>query len=133
MSNSELSILMQRLSKAIEKLSSKDIQLILSDSAEVDISVKPVQVTAKPEETISNGVSIDFSAISAQLDRMESRASGSQFLKNLTKLQLQELAKRFSVSVDSGASKERIVEKIVERKIGLRLRQNAFSQVMQVA
>ncbi len=132
MSNFELANLMQHLSSAIQKLSADDVALLLANKATVAIAVTPLTKAghdAKPATATSQNVS----QIAADLDKASSREEGAALLKTLSKAELQSLAKHFSVSVDSSANKERFVEKIVERKVGLRLRQNAFSQVMSSA
>lgn len=133
MSAYELSILMQHLGQAIEKLNSQDFQLLLANKATVNIVVTPS--TEKMCHAIPKSEVIGQSELTTliqQLDDSSSRDQGALLLKSLTKAQLQSLAKYISVSVDSGASKDRIVEKIVERRVGLRLRQDAFAQVMNV-
>lgn len=132
MSNFELANLMQHLSAAIQKLSANDVALLLANKASVDILVTP---TPKVNHVSKLGVAdtLNISQITSKLDAALSREDGANELKTLSKTELQLLAKHFSVSVDSSANKEKLIEKIVERKVGLRLRQNAFSQVMSAA
>lgn len=131
MKTSELAFLMQSLGEALKKLSPHDIQLVLSNKASVGIVVTPSAdlVQRNSSKSVSQTpISIDF--YMDKLDQSNSREDGMLILKDLNKSQLQILAKHISVSVDSGTSKERIIEKIVERRVGLRLRQNAFAQAM---
>lgn len=129
MSNFELANLMQHLSAAMQKLSANDVALLLANKASVDILVTPTpKVNQVSKLVVADRLNI--SQITHKLDVALSREEGASELKTLSKTELQLLAKHFSVSVDSSANKEKLVEKIVERKIGLRLRQNAFSQVM---
>ena len=129
MSNFELANLMQHLGAAMQKLSANDVALLLANKASVDILVTP---TSKVNQVSKLGAidTLDISQITSQLDAASSREEGAIKLKTLSKTELQSLAKHFSVSVDSSANKDKLIEKIVERKVGLRLRQNAFSQVM---
>lgn len=129
MSNFELANLMQHLSAAIQKLSANDVALLLANKASVDILVTP---KSKVNQVSKLGATdaLDISQITSQLDAASSREEGAIELKTLSKTELQSLAKHFSVSVDGSANKDKLIEKIVERKVGLRLRQNAFSQVM---
>lgn len=129
MSHFELANLMQHLSAAMQKLSANDVALLLANKASVDILVTPTpKVNQVSKLVVADRLNI--SQITHKLDVALSREEGASELKTLSKTELQLLAKHFSVSVDSSANKEKLVEKIVERKIGLRLRQNAFSQVM---
>ncbi|MGB4118492.1 MAG: hypothetical protein WBK51_18275 [Polaromonas sp.] len=132
MSNFELANLMQHLSAAMQKLSANEVALLLANKASVDILVTP---TSKGHPVSKSGTTdtLNISQITNQLDAALSREEGATELKTLSKTELQLLAKHFSVSVDSSANKEKLIEKIVERKVGLRLRQNAFSQVMSAA
>lgn len=132
MSNFELANLMQHLSAAIQKLSANDVALLLANKASVDILVTPTS-KAHPVSKLGTTDTLNIGQITQQLDAASSREAGATELKTLSKTELQLLAKHFSVSVDSSANKEKLIEKIVERKVGLRLRQNAFSQVMSVA
>lgn len=129
MSNFELANLMQHLSAAIQKLSANDVALLLANKASVDILVTP---KSKVNQVSKLGATdaLDISQITSQLDAASSREEGAIELKTLSKTELQSLAKHFSVSVDGSANKDKLIEKIVERKVGLRLRQDAFSQVM---
>jgi hypothetical protein len=132
MSNFELANLMQHLSVAIQKLSVDDVALLLANKASVDILVIPSS-RVNHASKLGMAVTPNLSQITNQLDAASSREEGATVLKMLSKVELQSLAKHFSVSIDSSANKEKIIEKIVERKVGLRLRQNAFSQVMSSA
>lgn len=129
MSNFELATLMQHLSVAIQKLSDNDVALLLANKASVDILVTPT-IKVNHVSKLGDTDTLDFARITNLLDAALSREQGAFELKTLNKTELQMLAKHFSVAVDSSANKEKLIEKIVERKVGLRLRQNAFSQVM---
>ena len=131
MKGCELSMLMQQLGAAIEKLNPRDVQLLLASKGAIDIVVTPLH-DGQPNgsnKTIAIMES-DLLALVDSLDTSVSRDQGATLLKELSKAQLQALAKHISVSVDSGANKDRLVEKIVERRVGLRLRQDAFAQAM---
>lgn len=132
MSNLELANLMQHLSAAMQKLSANDVALLLANKASVDILVTP---TSKTNHVTKLGTvaTLNVPQITTQLDAATSREEGAIELKTLSRTELQSLAKHFCVSVDSSANKDKLIEKIVERKVGLRLRQNAFSQVMSAA
>lgn len=128
MSGFELAILMQHLGAAIEKLNPMDIQLLLANKATFDIVVTPAS-GGRPAKPSAMGLH-DVEMWIERLDASLSRELGVALLRDLNKAQLQAIAKHISVSVDGSASKDRIVEKIVERRVGLRLRQDAFAQAM---
>lgn len=130
MSASELSLLMQQLIPAIEQLGAKEIKLLLANKATLNLTVTPIDLTQKtPIQMLSIGSS-EVDEVAAQLEVATSRSQGTEILKTLNKTHLQALAKKFSISADSGITKDRLVEKIVERRVGLRLRQDAFATAM---
>jgi len=131
MSGFELAILMQHLGAAIEKVNPIDIQLLLANKATFDIVVTPA--SGGRSAGSHKPTAMDLHDVEMWIERLDaslSRELGVALLRDLSKAQLQAIAKHISVSIDSSASKDRIVEKIVERRVGLRLRQDAFAQAM---
>lgn len=126
----ELALLMQRIGAAIEKLNPKDVQLLLANKASVNIVVTPIATSVESAAKKSVIDHVDIEAIASKLGRSVSREQGTEVLRSLNRAQLQALAKHISVSVDSGATKDKLIEKVVERCVGLRLRQDAFAQAM---
>jgi hypothetical protein len=119
-----LPLLMRKLSFALDELSSDQINRILKDELRFKIELV-TDITKK--ETPHLEINVD--AYVDKLNEMNDRQSGIKFLGNSTKAVLQVLAKRYQLSVDSSISKEKMVDRIVERAIGLRLRQEAFAQL----
>lgn len=133
MSRSELALLMQRLGAAVDELDPRDVKLVLNNKAFMSIVVTPVakesQGVSSRQDAVHQG---EAEHIAARLEASLSREQGAALLKALNKPQLLGLAKYISVSIDTSATKERLIEKIVERKVGLRLRQDAFAQAMHL-
>lgn len=130
MNTSHLSVIMQRLGKAIERLPVDQIELLMQDKANIKILVTPRSIDSKNAEVFSE---LELSDLNSNLADAVSREDGVRFLSGLTKVQLIVFAKHCSVSVDNSIGKEKVIEKIVERKVGLRLRQGAFTDAMRVA
>ena len=64
-----------------------------------------------------------------ELKKFPDRPSAEIFLSTLKKNELQSLAKKYDLSVDGSIAKDKLVLKLVERAVGLKLRQEAFSQI----
>lgn len=134
MINTELAFLFQQFGLAIQKLRPDDLALLLDNKASFDILVIPSPIekinSYSKSKTDIVATSFDCAKIAQKLNDSPTREMGILALKELNRIQLNILAKYFSISVDSSSNKDKLIEKIVERKIGLRLRQDAFSQVM---
>ena len=130
MSASEIALLLQRFGVALEKLNPTEIKLLLTDMASMEIVVSPSPDNKQISTAKAAAVDIDVTAIANELESSVSREDGVMLLENLTKQQLLAVAKHISLAVDSSLSKARLIEKIVERRVGLRLRQDAFAQAM---
>lgn len=120
----DLPILMRKLSIALEELSPQQINGILSNDVRVKIKLVPTR-----EKKIEEAEPADLEKYLAELREMKDRMSGTEMLEGLKKSVLQSLAKKLQLSIDSSLSKEKLTARIVERAIGLRLRQDAFAQL----
>lgn len=120
----DLPILMRKLSIALEELSPQQINGILSNDVRVKIELVPTR-----EKKIEEAEPADLEKYLAELREMKDRMSGTEMLEGLKKSVLQSLAKKLQLSIDSSLSKEKLTARIVERAIGLRLRQDAFAQL----
>lgn len=114
-------VLMRKLSLAFEELSEKQIDAILSEKLNIKITLVKIHSTSRPEVPVDEYLE--------KLNAMSDRQSGEVFLSVLNKSELQALAKKLDLSVDSSIAKDKLVNKVVERAIGLRLRQEAFAQI----
>lgn len=130
MNASEIALLLQRFGVALEKLNPTEIKLLLTDMASMEIVVSPSPDNKQISTAKAVTVDIDVTAIANELGSSVSREDGVMLLENLTKQQLLAVAKHISLAVDSSLTKARLIEKIVERRVGLRLRQDAFAQAM---
>ena len=124
MTTTEIAKLMQKLSMALEKLPPDQIERLLAD--EVQLSISLVTVKAQREKV---SCSFEPSVYVALLADASDRVQGATVLRDLTKDSLQTLAKHINLSLDSSVTKDRLVDRIVERAVGLRLRQDAFAQI----
>lgn len=130
MTVSEIAFLVQRFGLALEKLHPTEVKLLLADRASMEIVVTPDQCKKQISTAKGTTVELDITAVAVELEKSASREDGVTLLENLTKQELLAVAKHISLSVDSGLNKARLIEKIVERRVGLRLRQDAFAQAM---
>ena len=124
MTTREIAALMRKLSIALEKLPSDQIERLLADEMQLNISLTPVK-TLK----VKDSAGFDPASYLGRLSAVSDRPEGALVLQGLTRSDLQLLAKRINLSVDSSMVKERLIDRIVERVVGLRLRQDAFAQI----
>ena len=126
--------LMQQLSMAAMQLSEKDVERVLANRASLSIVIKPKRVdsTIRNEFHASHAES-DFLPVLQHLETLSARNDGYVLLKDFKRLELEKLARQVYIAVDSSMNKEKLIERIIEKKIGLRLRQNAFAEIMSAA
>ena len=124
MTTREIAALMRKLSIALEKLPPDQIERLLADEVQLNISLTPIKT-----QKVKDGADFDPSLYLSRLSDVSDRPRGAEVLQGLTKSDLQLLAKRINLSVDTSLVKERLIDRIVERVVGLRLRQDAFAQI----
>ena len=123
MTATEIAILMRKFSAAIEVLPEEQIQKMLADDVFLGITCTQIR------SPIISNPPVDVSSYVALLDAANDRVSGINIVKDLNKTSLLTLAKTIHLSVDGSMTKDRLIEKIVERSVGLRLLQDAFAQI----
>ncbi len=124
MKDSMKSIVVSKLANLIEEFNEQQLEQFLKNDAEIKIVIKPFKVQKEQ---------VDYSDTAEhyleQLRTVNERSQGSEMLSPLTKPLLHCLAKQLNLSVDTSTPKNKLIERIVERSIGLRLRQEAFAQL----
>jgi hypothetical protein len=134
MSPEKVAALMQHLSATVAQLDETQADQVLSNEASLSIVIKPIRGESKAQiKRQQMNARLSLASIVDQLNILSTREDGCALLEGLTRFDLQELAKFVCIAVDGSMNKEKLVERIVERKIGLRLRQNAFAEVMSAA
>jgi hypothetical protein len=116
--------LVEKFAQALAGLSPEQLDSLLQDRARLKIALVANRATSSAPRA-----EVDLDGCAAKLRLLTDRAAGCELLASLNKPTLRALAKKFDLSVDSSATKDKLIDRIVERVIGLKLRQDAFAQL----
>ena len=116
--------LLQKIVVAIHDLSESQIEKILNDQACLRISV----VTNRTKSVVGPAAEHVEECLQ-KLRQAGSREVGTEVLSGINKKLLEAVAKKLDLSIDSSITKDRLIDRIVERAVGLRLRQDAFARL----
>jgi hypothetical protein len=125
--DSRLQALAPQLSAGLLQLIDDEVDRLLSNRASLNIQVNRKQaVNGVPSKTTEW---LELDSYAQRFQSAQSREEGTALLKILTKPYLERLARHYSVPLDSSLTKARLIERMVEMTIGLKLRQAAFASV----
>ena len=124
-SRRQLADLLRQLAKQVEVLSEADLRGIAEGDFELVLEVRVRKPQKRPSETRTAESS--FEEIIGELDSLQSREAGVRLLeeRELTKKDLELLARKVDLPVLKSDSVARLRDKIVEATIGYRLRSEA--------
>lgn len=111
------------LAKQAGNLSESDIQRVLSKELELKISVVALKKATSEKSTISE---IDINNILNELSSISDRESATSLLNNLTKRNLDVIARKLDIAVKRSDKVDILKQKVVESTVGARLRSSAI-------
>ena len=124
MNSLNFSMLLYKLSLSLEDFSPEQFNDVMTGKLKLKVSLVP---NRENHSSIISEVNVD--SYIEELKKFPDRPSAEIFLSTLKKNELQALAKKYDLSVDGSIAKDKLVLKLVERAVGLKLRQEAFSQI----
>lgn len=124
MNSLNFSMILNKLSLSLEGFSPAQFDDVLAGKLKFKVSLVPNRVNQ-----LSINSEIDVVLYIEELKKFPDRSSAEIFLLKLKKNELHALAKKYDLSVDGSIAKDKLVGKLVERAVGLKLRQEAFSQI----
>jgi hypothetical protein len=124
MNSLNFSMLLNKLSLSLEEFSPEQFNDVMTGKLKLKVSLVP---NRENHSSIISEVNVD--SYIEELKKFPDRPSAEIFLSTLKKNELQALAKKYDLSVDGSIAKDKLVLKLVERAVGLKLRQEAFSQI----
>ena len=127
MKSSDLSKLLNMLQKSVASLDDSQVRALLQGDADLHIEVVLHPPKGKSQSALGESTSAE--EIAAKLRDCDSREKGFALLEPLTKADLNALARHYDIHADRSVKKDNLVEKIVERIIGSRLRRGAIDSL----
>jgi hypothetical protein len=105
-------------------LSDSQLKKLLDGQGKLKIAISNDQIAARTE--ITNDCIESQSTILALLNELPTRQSGYLALEPHTKNDLLIVARHLDIPVDRSSNKSQLIEKIVERTVGMKLRRTAI-------
>lgn len=120
--------LFRLFSELLDRTPIAELEALIAGRAQLKIVTKPVAGAKKPISTKIEKREINLAEISNRLQSFSSRDEGYKLLEdeNLTKKQLEDLARLLLLPVNKQDNIERLEDKIIEFCIGSRLNSEAI-------
>jgi hypothetical protein len=124
-----LANLLRRLAETVERSTPTELAALLEGDAEIALNrVKPRRGSQRAHSNGTSGPDRDLAAIVSELRELTSRVGGLNLLdrSDLSKKDLEDLARLMDLPVLREDSSERLRQRIVEQSIGARLNSQAI-------
>jgi hypothetical protein len=126
MKSSELAELLSIFQRFVAGLQDAQIKQLLGGQGKLQLSLLRDDQLYKKDAALGSSKSADIIQL---LGNCKDRSSGIEFLQAYSKSDLLSVVKFLDIHVDRSANKAQVVEKIVERTVGARLRRSAIDSL----